>query len=101
MLTNNNILGFGITFVDNENNIQTVNFDLISKCYKGSQDAQSAVRAFRILREQDFFKKIDKTEYVVWCDCGKHFRNGLFVGYLFRELRQYGIRGKNLIKNIA
>ncbi len=57
MLTNNNILGFGITFVDNENNIQTVNFDLISKCYKGSQDAQSAVRAFRILREQDFLKK--------------------------------------------
>ena len=52
------------------------------------------MRAFRILREQEFFKKIDTTEYVVWCDCGKHFRNGLFVGYLFRELRQYGIHGK-------
>ena len=73
--------------------VKTVNFDLISKCYKGSQSSHSAVRAFRILRKQDFFKKIDKNEYVVWADCGKHFRCSLFVGYLFTELKNSNIQG--------
>jgi hypothetical protein len=73
--------------------IKTINFDLIAKCYIGSQDAQSAVRAFRILRKQTFFHNIDKGEYVVWADCGKHFRNSLFVGYLFKELRESNIHG--------
>ncbi len=80
--------------------IKTINFDLISKCFKGSQDAQSVVRAFRILREQDFFKKIDKSDYVVWCDCGKHFRNGLFIGYLFNELKELDINGNDILVSV-
>jgi hypothetical protein len=53
-----------------------------------SQDASAAVRGFRILREQDFFEKIDKevNDYIVWADCGKHFRNNEFVGYCLIEL---------------
>jgi len=54
------------------------------------------------MRMQDFFKKIDsidsnfgleKKELVVWCDCGKHFRNSLFIGYLFKELKALNIHG--------
>ena len=69
---------------------------MISKCYKGSQDAESAVRAFRVLRNQDFFKKIEKKEYIIWADCGKHFRNKLFVGYLFNTLKFDEIKGKSI-----
>lgn len=89
-------LGFGITYLANEQ-IKTINFDLITKCYKGSQDAESAVRAFRALRHQDFFKKIETKEYVIWADCGKHFRNKRFVGFLFNELKMHEIKGKSII----
>ena len=87
------LIGFGITYVQDES-IKTINFDLITKSFKGSQDAHSVVKAFRILRNQDFFKNIDKSEYVIWADCGKHFRNSLLVGYLFRELKRSHIHGK-------
>ena len=50
------------------------------------QDAFSAVRAFRLLRKQDFFKAIDKKNYIVWSDCGKHFRCSEFISYLMEEL---------------
>ena len=51
--------GFGITYHEGEA-IHTVNFDVISNSYKGSQDALSVVRAFRILRDQSFFKIIEQ-----------------------------------------
>ena len=55
-----------------------------------SQDAAAAVRGFRILRSQSFFKKIDKKNYIIWEDCGKHFRNNELVGYLLLELAEDG-----------
>ena len=57
-----------------------------------SEDARAVVRGFRILRFQDFFKDIEKQEYIVWADCGKHFRKSELVGYL-KELSQEGIHG--------
>ena len=53
-----------------------------------SQDASAAVRGFRILRSQEFFKKIDKKNYTIWADCGKHYRNNELVGYLLLELAE-------------
>jgi len=58
----------------------------------------SVVRAFRILRSQKFFKEIEyfkdeQKELVVWCDCGTHFRNGLLMGYFFKELKSLNIHG--------
>jgi hypothetical protein len=58
-----------------------------------SSDGNAAVRGFRILRQQEFFKKIDKLNYTVWCDTGKHFRNYEIAGYLFEELKQENIHG--------
>jgi len=46
------------------------------------------------LREQRFFKEIEKNDYIVWADCGKHFRNSEFVGYLLLELADLKINGK-------
>ena len=40
----------------------------------------------RLLREQDFFKKLDKKKYIVWTDTGPHFRCSEFLYYLFNEL---------------
>ena len=47
------------------------------------------------MRQQEFFKKIDTKSYNVWTDCGKHFRNSEFLGYLFKELSECNrINGK-------
>jgi len=43
-----------------------------------------------ILREQEWFKKNEKKKYIIWADCGKHFRNKDLVGYCM-QLAQEGI----------
>ena len=50
-----------------------------------------------MLRQQQFFKDIDKAEYIVWCDAGKHFRNNEVLGYFLKELAIEKINGE-LIK---
>jgi hypothetical protein len=58
------------------------------------QDARAAVRGFRLLRQQDWFKAIEQSDFVVWSDCGKHFRNNELAGYLLLELakeKKHGI----------
>jgi hypothetical protein len=57
------------------------------------QGGNAAVRGFRILRMQVFFKKIDQKDYIVWADCGPHFRCETFIGYLLLELAEDKIRG--------
>lgn len=61
-----------------------INFDIIAS--DDSQEARVVVRGFRFLREEAFFRNIDKREYTIWMDCGKHFRNSIVVGYLIRDL---------------
>jgi hypothetical protein len=50
-----------------------------------------------LLRQQQFFKDIDKAEYIVWYDAGKHFRNNEVLGYFLKELAIEKINGE-LIK---
>ena len=84
--------GFGVLYFENDE-IKLINFDFIS--HDDSQTAESAVRAFRIMREQSWFERIDQKEYIVWTDCGKHFRNKTLVGYLLCELAKvHGIHGR-------
>jgi hypothetical protein len=74
--------------------MKTIHFDIISSDL--IQDAAAAVRGFRILREQEFFIPLDRKKYIVWADCGKHFRNSTFVGYLLSELaEQFKINGSS------
>jgi hypothetical protein len=89
-LTNYNYLGFGIYFVQN-NEIKEINFNLISSNLE--QDGLAAVRGFRKLREQEFFKTVDTKDYIVWSDCGPSFRNQVFLGNLFLELKSQNIKG--------
>jgi hypothetical protein len=77
--------GFGVYYVQ-EDRIKITNFNIIS--HNLEQDANAAVNGFRLLRLQTFFKLIDTEAYVVWVDCGKHFRNNEFVGYLLLELAE-------------
>lgn len=84
-------IGFGIYYIDNNNQVQVINFDIITSELK--QDGMAAVRGFRILRHQEFFKNIDKNQYIVWADCGKHFRCKYFIGYLLGELADEKIHG--------
>lgn len=68
-----------------------INFNIIS--HNLEQGANAAVNGFRILRLQNFFQLIEKDQYVVWADCGKHFRNNEFVGYLLIELAENNKHG--------
>ena len=60
-----------------------INVDFVGDFY---QNAFSVVRAFRLLRKQTFFEVLDKKKYIIWADCGKHFRCAEFISYLMREL---------------
>ena len=88
-------LGFGIYFVDTNDNIRLIHFDLISSDLY--QDAHAVIRGLRYLREQPFFKQIDKKDYNVWCDAGKHFRNNEIFGYFLRELSLENINGTHFV----
>ena len=75
--------------------LKSINFDIISSDL--TQDAYSVVRGFRILREQEFFRRIHKPDYVVWVDTGKCFRNNEFMGYLMVELARDNVHGNRFI----
>jgi hypothetical protein len=74
--------------------VKQINFDIISS--DPSQDSKAAIRGFKVLRSQPFFLEIEKPNYIVWADCGKHFRCKEFVSYLLLELASEKINGKNL-----
>ena len=59
--------------------------DIVSQL---STDAATVVRCFRFMRKQNFFQEIEKFNYIVWADCGSHFRNGTIMHYFFKELIQ-------------
>ena len=73
-----------------------VNFDIITN-NDDPQDSASVVRALKLLRKQDFFKEIEQNSYIIWADCGKHFRNCQVVGYLFGDLSKENINGFNYL----
>ena len=58
-----------------------------------NQDAHAVIKGLRLIRQQEFFKVIDKKEYIVLCDAGKHFRNNEVLGYFLRELSIEKING--------
>ena len=82
-----NYKGFGLYHEEN-GNIKKINFNLIGDF---SQDAFSVIRAFRMMRNQEFFRRIDKKKYFIWCDCGKHFRCSEMMHYLMKELAEIQI----------
>ena len=93
-------IGFGIYYVQDDH-VKVVNFDIIA--IDVTQDSYAAVSGLRLLREQEFFIEIERAvfseeqerNYIVWADCGKHFRNKLFLGYLLKELAETAnIHGK-------
>lgn len=78
-------------YVGENNKIKLINFDIISSDL--CQDAYSVVRGMRILRNQNYFKEIEKSEYVIWLDTGKSFRNSEVLGYFLIELAREKING--------
>jgi hypothetical protein len=48
------------------------------------------------LRQQNWFKKIEKNKYSIWCDTGEAFRSAQTIGYLFKELAVDKIHGNNI-----
>ncbi len=79
------MLGFGLYYKDDNNQMKTMNVDLISDCL--TEDSFYVVSAFRFIRKQDFFMKIKKSKYKIWFDTGNHFRSAEVMHYLFEELK--------------
>ena len=78
------LFGLGIHYLDKDDDqIKIHNVDIVSQL---STDADAVVRCIRFLRNQYFFKKIEKPTYIIWVDCGPHFRNGTIMHYFFEEL---------------
>lgn len=87
------IIGFGIYYLDQNNFIKSVNFDVISNSLD-KQDGNSVVRGFRILRSHNFFQNLAQNkQLVIWADCGTHFKNKTVLGYLFKELKDQNVHG--------
>ena len=80
------LLGFGVYYYDNKiNSVRCKHFDFVSEV-DCKQHASKAIHGFRYLREQIPFKEIEKSNYIIWADCGPHFRCSEFVYFLFDEL---------------
>jgi hypothetical protein len=87
------VFGIGIFFFDDiQKKIKLLNVDVVADVDEISPNAISAIRCLRLLRQQDFFKIIDKNEYIFWADCGTHFRCAEFCHFLFDELAESDIR---------
>ena len=81
------MLGFGVYYFDViANCVKCIHFDFISDV-DCKQDAAKAVVGFKFLRETAQFKAIEKDNYIIWSDCGGHFRCAEFISYLFDDLR--------------
>ena len=96
-------LGFGIYYSPSEKlpngvigprnlggDVQVIRVDIFSDCLE--QDANAVLRAFRFLREQEFYKNIEKSKIHLWSDCGSHFRNKTLMHYFFIELAEIGVQ---------
>ena len=60
-------MGFGLYYIENNKIIQH-RVDIVSHELKA--DGFSVVRALRFLRNQEFFKKFEKKNYIFWSDAG-------------------------------
>ena len=79
-------LGVGIYSTDlTKNQVELMNVDLISKA-DSFQTAQKAISGLRFLRQQGMFQ--GKNKYILWCDCGPHFRCGEFMYFVFDYLNK-------------
>ena len=76
----------------NNGEIKEKSFNIISE-YAQKPTPKEIIRGFRLLREQNFFRKIEKNYYIVWMNCDKNFNSPLVIGYLFRELKDQNIFG--------
>lgn len=83
------LLGFGIFHQNSKNETECINCDIVTEW---DQSGHTVIQLFKFLREQDFFKNIEKKTYVIWADCGKHFQNKEILYYFFVQLAAEGIK---------
>ena len=80
------LLGFGVYYYDNEIGlIRCKHFDFVSEV-DCKQDAHKAITGFRFMRQLQQFKEIQKSKYIIWADCGPHFRSSEFISYIYDDL---------------
>ena len=78
------LLGIGIYYLEPASDeIKIIHVDIVSDF---TTSAMCAIRCFRLLREQPFFKRFVNTNWIVWSDCGSHFRCSELMHYFFVEL---------------
>lgn len=82
------MFGIGIYhFNKDKNKIECINVDIISE---ETPKALTVIKKLRFLRNQIFFKDIDKDNYTFWADAGTHFRCKELNYFFFIELANEG-----------
>lgn len=76
-------MGFIIHYLD-QGEIKKIYIDIVSDHL--DQNTSSVIRSLDFLQKQEFFKKIDKPNYIIWADCGPHFRSYQLLHYFFVEM---------------
>jgi hypothetical protein len=78
--------------------IECERVDIFSDCL--DQDGEAVVRAMKFLRDQEFFKEIEKgkRKLNIFCDTGPHFRNKTLNHYLFNVIERNGIKESEFFK---
>jgi len=79
------LLGFGIYFTDENEEIQCINVDFVTD--NTTQDGLRVVNNFKFLRKQKFFKNLKNNKnLILFCDSGSHFKNKVRKTYVYDYL---------------
>ena len=77
------LLGFLIHYLE-DGIIKKVYVDILAD--NGAQTASAVIQSLNFIKSQNFFRRIDKDNYIVWADCGNHFRCYELLHYFLIEL---------------
>lgn len=87
-------MGFIIHYLDKDE-IKKVYIDIVSDHL--DQNTSSVIRSLEFLQKQAFFKTIDKKNYIIWADCGPHFRSYQLLHYFFVEMVMFLFNSKIIV----
>ena len=81
------LLGFGIYYLDTneKDKVSIIRVNILSDNLE--QDAEAVIRAFRFLRNQQFYKELEKKKINIFCDTGFKFKILKFISQILKSTK--------------
>ena len=79
-------MGFIVHYLE-QDEIKKIYIDIVSDHL--DQNTSSVIRSLEFILRQPFFRMIDKQNYIIWADCGPHFRSFQLLHYFFVDLVRF------------